>query len=157
MSEGGTRPESEFAAYVEAAEDRLARRGGPVAERLRVAYEQVKSRFEDDLGQDRDLTVSRAAALMLVEAVLRMAGVVAAEDGNTGTSVIDEMALIVAAETLHDEVRVWKTIDYSITERWQQLGWIEDPRGSAKSLVLTPEGLRRVQAARDRLVKGRAA
>ncbi|NKE64189.1 hypothetical protein RAMLITH_00010 [Ramlibacter sp. RBP-2] len=67
------------------------------------------------------------------------------------------MALIVAAETLHDEVRVWKTIDYSITERWQQLGWIEDPRGSAKSLVLTPEGLRRVQAARDRLVKGRAA
>lgn len=150
------RPESEFAAYVQAAESRVARREGPVAESLRLAYEQVKMRFERDLGHDRDLTVSRAAALMLVEAILRNAEAAACESRTQDTSLIDEMALVVAAETLHDGARVWKTIDYSITERWHTLGWVEDPRGSAKSLALTPEGLRRVQAARERLVGGAA-
>ena len=39
------------------------------------------------------------------------------------------------------EVRAWKSIDWDLMAILHQKGWIEDPVGKQKSVVLTPEGL----------------
>lgn len=104
MSDARGRPESEFAAYVKAAEERLARCTGPVAESLQSAYGQVQRRFELDLGQGRDLAVCRAAALMLVEAVLRTASAQGAsrEAVDPASSLVDMNAAHVRSAVARD-------------------------------------------------------
>lgn len=47
--------------------------------------------------------------------------------------------------TLHDGNRVWKQIDWDITDRLHEKGMIADPRNKTKSLALTPEGLERAE------------
>ena len=98
--------------------------------------------------------MSQAGALMLVEALLRQSGGQELDAGVPAMSTIEKAALAVAFATLHDGGRVWKTIDYSITERWHQLGWIEDPRGGSKSMVLTAEGVRLARELHEQLVRG---
>lgn len=56
---------------------------------------------------------------------------------------IDECALALLQLTLHDGARVWKTLDYEVMDRLFEKGFILDPRGKAKSVVLTEEGLAR--------------
>ena len=56
---------------------------------------------------------------------------------------IDEMALALLFLTLHDGHRVWKGLDWEVSKRLHEKGWIHDPVGKAKSLVLTEEGLAR--------------
>jgi hypothetical protein len=41
----------------------------------------------------------------------------------------------------------WKTYDWAITERLFEQGLIDNPRGTSKSLVFTPEGEARAKAA----------
>ena len=53
---------------------------------------------------------------------------------------IDDAALALLSLTLHDGNRVWKGLDWSITDRLYAKGLIHDPAGKARSLVLTPEG-----------------
>jgi ribosomal protein S18 acetylase RimI-like enzyme len=65
------RAESEFSAYVEGAERRLASTPGALPEAVAAAYRTVAARFRSDLGEGRDELVSRAGALMLAEALLR--------------------------------------------------------------------------------------
>lgn len=147
--------EAEFRRYVQEAEARLLAADSAA---LRAAYEAVSARFRRDLGESRDELVSRAGALMLAEALLRaVTPAQAAGDGPPVPSELEEMALAVAYVSLHDGARIWKTIDYSITQRWFELGWIDDPRGAAKSMVLTEEGLSRARDAYERLLKRNAS
>ncbi|MDA3889559.1 MAG: DUF6429 family protein [Allgaiera sp.] len=64
---------------------------------------------------------------------------------------IDRAALAILSLTLHDGCRVWKGIDWEITERLFEKGLIHDPIGKAKSLVLTDEGLTAAEAALENL------
>ena len=62
------------------------------------------------------------------------------------TDKIDDSALAILSLTLHDHNRVWKGLDWEITDRLFEKGLIENPRGKNKSIVLTDEGLARAQA-----------
>ncbi len=58
---------------------------------------------------------------------------------------IDDCALALMWMTLHGGDRVWKSIDFGVMDRLSQKGYILDPRGKAKSVVLTREGLTRAE------------
>lgn len=62
------------------------------------------------------------------------------------TDKIDDAALAILSLTLHDGDRVWKGVDWSITDRLFEKGLIEDPKNKAKSLTLTPEGIAHARA-----------
>lgn len=63
------------------------------------------------------------------------------------TEKLDRAALAILSLTLHDGRRVWKGIDWTITDRLHEKGFVHDPVGRAKSLVLTDEGLAAAKAA----------
>ena len=63
-------------------------------------------------------------------------------DDNANWNKVDEVALALLSLTLHDECRVWKGLSWDITDRLHERGWIFEPRGKAKSLVLTDDGLK---------------
>ena len=52
-----------------------------------------------------------------------------------------EVALGLLALTIHDGARAWKGIDWGVMNLLFERGWIHDPRGQAKSVVLTEAGL----------------
>ncbi len=45
--------------------------------------------------------------------------------------------------TLHDGARAWKGFNFEVMDRLFEKGDIHDPRGRAKSVVLTREGVAR--------------
>lgn len=63
------------------------------------------------------------------------------------TEKLDNAALAILSLTLHDGNRVWKGIDWSITDRLHAKRLIHDPIGKAKSLALTEAGLARAESA----------
>jgi hypothetical protein len=58
---------------------------------------------------------------------------------------IDEVVLALMYLTLHNEVRAWKGFDFGVLDRLYEKGFIRDPKGKARSVVLTEEGLARSQ------------
>jgi hypothetical protein len=58
------------------------------------------------------------------------------------TRKIDETVLALLHLTLHDGSRTWKGFDWGTMNRRHERGFITDPVGKAKSVVLTDEGLR---------------
>ena len=68
------------------------------------------------------------------------------------TKKIDETVLALLRLTLHDGTRAWKGFDWDTMNRLHQQGFISDPVGKAKSVVLTDEGLQES----ERLFKKRA-
>lgn len=56
---------------------------------------------------------------------------------------IDEAALALMYLTLHDKFRAWKQIDWDVTNRLHEKGFICDPVGKSKSVVLTDDGLKK--------------
>lgn len=64
---------------------------------------------------------------------------------------IDEAVLALLYLGLHDERRAWKTLDWDATDRLHAKGLISDPRGRAKSVALSDEGLAAAKAAFERL------
>ena len=48
--------------------------------------------------------------------------------------------------TEHGYTRSWKGHDWDVMNRLHQKGWIHDPVGKAKSVVLTEEGIRQAEA-----------
>jgi len=62
------------------------------------------------------------------------------------TDKLAEATLGLLALTLHDGYRAWKGIDWDVMALLHQRGWIEDPRGKAKSVVLTDTGLALAEA-----------
>lgn len=58
---------------------------------------------------------------------------------------VDDAALALLGLTLHDGDRVWKGLDWDITDRLYEKGYISDPRSKAQSVVLFPEGRERAE------------
>lgn len=56
---------------------------------------------------------------------------------------VEDVVLAVLWLTLHEERRVWKTLDWNTMDRLHHKGYISDPASRAKSVVLTEEGLSR--------------
>ena len=54
---------------------------------------------------------------------------------------IDEMVLALLYLTLHDDNRAWKGHDWDTLDRLHAKGYITNPATSAKSVVLTDEGM----------------
>jgi len=54
---------------------------------------------------------------------------------------IDEAVLALLSLTLHDDVRAWKSFDWDAMNRLYEKGYILNPVGKAKSVVLTEKGL----------------
>jgi hypothetical protein len=59
------------------------------------------------------------------------------------TAKVDDAALALLSLTLHDDCRAWKGLDWDVMDRLFEKGYIPDPRGKAKSVVFTEEGLER--------------
>ena len=55
---------------------------------------------------------------------------------------IDEAVLALLQLTLHDGFRAWKGFDWDTLGRLHAKGFIENPVGKTKSVVLSDEGLR---------------
>ena len=64
---------------------------------------------------------------------------------------IDDAVLALLQLTLHDGDRAWKGFDFEVMERLCEKGYILDPRGKSKSVVLTGEGLARSRQLFDKL------
>jgi hypothetical protein len=55
---------------------------------------------------------------------------------------IDEAILALLYLTLHDRARAWKSFEWDAMNRLYEKGYIYDPVGKAKSVVLTEKGLK---------------
>jgi hypothetical protein len=64
---------------------------------------------------------------------------------------VDESALAVLWLTLHEERRVWKSVDWAVMDRLFEKGFISNPASRAKSVVLTDEGLAEAERAARKL------
>lgn len=61
------------------------------------------------------------------------------------TERIDEAVLALLLLGLQDGSRVWKSFDWDAMDRLHKKGWISDPVGKAKSVVLTEAGQREAE------------
>jgi hypothetical protein len=59
---------------------------------------------------------------------------------------IDDAVLALLYLGLHGGYRAWKGFDWDALNRLHEKGMIDDPRGKAKSIVFTEEGLDRSTA-----------
>ena len=57
------------------------------------------------------------------------------------TDKIDEAVLALLHLTLHDGTRAWKGVDWDAMNRLHEKGFISNPVGKAKSVLLTERGL----------------
>jgi Domain of unknown function (DUF6429) len=57
------------------------------------------------------------------------------------TDKIDEAALALLYLTLHDDSRAWKGLDWDVMNRLHEKGFISNPVGKTKSVLLTEKGL----------------
>jgi len=64
---------------------------------------------------------------------------------------VDESVLAVHWLTLHEECRVWKSIDWEAMDRLHEKGFISNPASRAKSVLLTEEGLVEAEKAARKL------
>ena len=59
---------------------------------------------------------------------------------------VDEMVLALLCLTMWDEdeagARAWKSHDWAAMDRLHAKGYISDPKNKAKSVVLSPEGVK---------------
>jgi hypothetical protein len=61
------------------------------------------------------------------------------------TDKVDEAVLALLYLTLHDGARAWKSFDWDAMNRLHEKGYISNPIGKAKSVVLTEEGLQEAE------------
>lgn len=64
---------------------------------------------------------------------------------NLDTAKIDDAVLALLLLGIHDGDRVWKGFDWGAMDRLHEQGYITDPKGKAKSVCLTEEGLARAE------------
>lgn len=72
------------------------------------------------------------------------------------SSKIDDAVLALLSLGLHDGARAWKGFDWEAMDRLHQAGLISDPRGRAKSVVFSEEGLKRAELLLSELFGKRA-
>ena len=58
------------------------------------------------------------------------------------TNKLAEAAIAILSLTLHDNGRVWKSLDWDLMDLLEEKGWIVEARSKAKSVVLTEDGER---------------
>ena len=58
---------------------------------------------------------------------------------------VDQAALALMLLGLHDGWRTWKGFDWEVLNRLHERGFITDPKGRAKSVLFTEEGLQESQ------------
>jgi hypothetical protein len=66
---------------------------------------------------------------------------------------VDEVTLALLTLTASEEhgvTRAWKGHDFEVMNRLHQKGWISDPIGKAKSVLLTDAGVQKAQALFER-------
>jgi hypothetical protein len=68
---------------------------------------------------------------------------------------VDECVLALLQLTLHDGARAWKRFDFDVIGRLFEKGYIFDPRGKSKSVVLTEKGLERSRELFEEMFGGR--
>lgn len=59
---------------------------------------------------------------------------------------IDDAVLALLSLGRHEHRRAWKGFDWDALDRLHERGMIDNPRGKAKSITFTEEGLRRSEA-----------
>ena len=64
---------------------------------------------------------------------------------------VDQAALALMLLGVHDGWRTWKGFDWEVLDRLHQKGLITDPKGKARSVIFTEEGLEESQRAFERL------
>ena len=69
---------------------------------------------------------------------------------------IDDAVLGLLYLGLHDGGRAWKGFDWEAMNRLHERGYITDPRGKAKSVVFTEEGMGRAKRLLEELFSKRA-
>ena len=57
------------------------------------------------------------------------------------TERVDQAVLALLALGLHEGTRAWKSFDWDVMARLHEKGYISDPRGKAKSVGFTEQGL----------------
>ena len=72
------------------------------------------------------------------------------------TNKIDDATLALLYLGLHDGARAWKGFDWDAMDRLHQEGYISDPRGKAKSVAFTEEGLERARRLLEELFGNQA-
>jgi len=64
---------------------------------------------------------------------------------NLDNDKIDDATLALLFLGLHDGARAWKGFDWNVMDRLYEKDYICDPKGKAKSVVFTEEGLKRAE------------
>jgi hypothetical protein len=67
---------------------------------------------------------------------------------NLNQEKLSETALAILGLTAfrdHHAVRAWKGMDWDLMELLYEKGWIRDPKGKAKSVVFTEDGVQRAE------------
>ena len=64
---------------------------------------------------------------------------------------IDDTVLATFLLTLHEENRAWKRHDFEVLDRLCEKGYIYSPKGKAKSIAFTDEGLAKAREVFDGL------
>ncbi len=62
---------------------------------------------------------------------------------NTNKEKLAEVALALLSLSAHGDenyTRVWKGLDWDVTDLLYEKGWIDDPKSKSKSVSLTKEG-----------------
>lgn len=72
---------------------------------------------------------------------------------NYNQTKIDETVLATLLLTLHEENRAWKSHSFEVLDRLYEKGYIYNPKGKSKSVVLTDEGLVEAREIFDGLFK----
>lgn len=72
------------------------------------------------------------------------------------TGKIDDAVLALLYRGLHDGARAWKGFDWDAMDRLHQRGYLSAPRGKAKSVVFSDEGLERAKQLLEELFGKRA-
>lgn len=70
---------------------------------------------------------------------------------------VDDAVLALLLLGLHKGERVWKSFDWNAMHRLHQKGYISNPVGKAKSVIMTKEGLERAESLFERLFPKAAA
>lgn len=70
---------------------------------------------------------------------------------------IEDAVLALLAAFSFDGGRAWKGFDFDVMDQLHAQGWIDEPKGKAKSIWLTPEGLERGRRIAEQLFGGASA
>lgn len=76
------------------------------------------------------------------------------DEQNVNEQKLDDIVLaLLHLTTFHDRdcYRAWKGHDWNVLDRLHAKGWISDPKGKAKSVILTEQGLKRSRALFEKL------